>query len=175
MHYNLQCNDNFFLLHLDLLLKQKNLPEFNEITSRIKINIHLSKKKINLNFDSLEETINLPVNFNLIFNSLLNKLSQTYISFNEIIFFPFRGEVKFGQKKTILRNNHSLIFQELIRAQNNGIKKTNLYSIIWPNDYNIQINKLDTHLTNLKNFLKSEINYELNYLSQSGIIKINSN
>ena len=68
-----------------------------------------------------------------------------------------------------------MIFQELIRAKDTGIKKTNLYSIIWPNDYNIQINKLDTHLTNLKNFLKSEINYELNYLSQSGIIKINSN
>ena len=34
-------------------------------------------------------------------------------------------------------------------------------AILWPNDKNIQINKLDTHLTNLKSFLYEKINFSI--------------
>ena len=55
-----------------------------------------------------------------------------------------------------------------------GIDKKILYSIIWPNEKVIQLNKLDTHLTNLKKFLKEEIDYDVIFSSNKGIIKIKS-
>ena len=47
-----------------------------------------------------------------------------------------------------------------------------LYKILWPSDKNIQLNKLDTHLTNLKNLFEKEFNYNLNYFSKQSIIKL---
>ena len=51
-----------------------------------------------------------------------------------------------------------------------GIKKTDLYKIIWPNDVDIQINKLDTHLTNLKNLLQEHFDYTIKFKSNQGKI-----
>ena len=53
-----------------------------------------------------------------------------------------------------------------------SIQKLDLYKILWPNDKNIQLNKLDTHLTNLKNLFEKEFNYNLNYFSKQSIIKL---
>ena len=51
-----------------------------------------------------------------------------------------------------------------------GINKTDLYKIIWPKDVNIQINKLDTHLTNLKNLLQEHFDYTIKFKSNQGKI-----
>ena len=45
-------------------------------------------------------------------------------------------------------------------------------SLIWKKDKDISINKLDTHLTNLKKSLFNDIGYDLNFSSKSGIIKL---
>ena len=41
-----------------------------------------------------------------------------------------------------------------------------------PNDKEIFLNKLDTHLTNLKKILFNDIGYDLKFSSKSGIIKL---
>ena len=53
-----------------------------------------------------------------------------------------------------------------------GTEKLDLYKILWPKDKNIQLNKLDTHLTNLKNLFEKEFKYNLNYFSKQSILKI---
>ena len=60
----------------------------------------------------------------------------------------------------------------LLLNSSDGIKKIDLIKIIWPNDKDIFFNKLDTHLTNLKNYLKSESDFDLKFTSKSGLIKL---
>ena len=42
----------------------------------------------------------------------------------------------------------------LLLSSEEGMRKIDLIQIIWPNDKEIFYNKLDTHLTNLKNYLR---------------------
>ena len=74
-------------------------------------------------------------------------------------------------KKTKLGEIHHKIFYYLV-FKNNGIDKTLLYSLIWPNEKVLQLNKLDTHLTNLKKYLKEQIDYDVTFSSTKGKIKI---
>jgi len=69
-----------------------------------------------------------------------------------------------------LRNTHNLILREALKFKNQGINKVDLYKKIWPNDVDIQINKLDTHLTNLKNLLLEYFGYKLKFKSNQGKI-----
>ena len=56
-----------------------------------------------------------------------------------------------------------------------GIEKTKLIKKIWPKDKDIFFNKLDTHLTNLKNQLQNDLNFNLKFSSKSGILKLGIN
>ena len=51
------------------------------------------------------------------------------------------------------------------------MNKEYLYKCIWPEDHDMQLNKLDTHLTNLKNLLKESLDFNLSFRSISGKIK----
>ena len=57
-----------------------------------------------------------------------------------------------------VKDNNILIFKECV-------DKDVLYRKIWKRDKLIQINKLDTHLTNLKNKLNDELNLNVNFHS----------
>ena len=70
-----------------------------------------------------------------------------------------------------LTYTHSIILNNLL-LNKLGLEKLDLYKILWPNDKNIQLNKLDTHLTNLKNLFEKEFNYNLNFFSKQSIIKL---
>ena len=72
------------------------------------------------------------------------------------------------KSKLKLRNTHNHIIKEIVQSQNYSIIKEDLYKNIWPLDKEVQINKLDTHLTNLKNLFKDNLNYDLNFKSNSG-------
>lgn len=65
-----------------------------------------------------------------------------------------------------------MILSHLLLSSINGVEKIELIKNIWPNDKDIFLNKLDTHLTNLKNQLADEIGFELNFSSKSGILKL---
>jgi DNA-binding winged helix-turn-helix (wHTH) protein len=53
-----------------------------------------------------------------------------------------------------------------------GISKNDLYKKIWPNDKEVSINKIDTHLTNIKNILNKTINFSLKISSKNGLLKL---
>ena len=64
------------------------------------------------------------------------------------------------------------ILRNLYLYKERGIDKNILYSSIWPQDKEILINKLDTHLTNTKNLIQDNFNIELKYASKKGIVKL---
>jgi len=53
-----------------------------------------------------------------------------------------------------------------------GMPKNSLYKKLWPNDKEISINKLDTHLTNLKNDFETKFGQNLNLVSSKGNIRL---
>ena len=83
--------------------------------------------------------------------------------------------LSFGPRSLKLRNTHNLIFREILKSRDTTIKKNILYDVIWPKDVDVQINKLDTHLTNLKTLLKVQLNYNLNFKSSGGILRFLTN
>jgi DNA-binding response OmpR family regulator len=60
----------------------------------------------------------------------------------------------------------------LLIVNKEGINKKFLYESIWPNDKDISINKLDTHLTNLKNQIKLDLSLNINFISQEKILNL---
>ena len=56
-----------------------------------------------------------------------------------------------------------------------GVEKTDLIRSIWPKDKDIFLNKLDTHLTNLKNQIYNDLNFDLKFSSSSGRLKLSIN
>ena len=60
----------------------------------------------------------------------------------------------------------------MILSYPDRIEKVDLYNNIWPKDKDYQMNKLDTHLTNLKNYIYEKIDLKLNFSSISGQIKL---
>ena len=53
-----------------------------------------------------------------------------------------------------------------------GVNKEQLYKFIWPDDKEISINKLDTHLTNLKNLIFDELKFKINFKSLDKTLKL---
>ena len=53
-----------------------------------------------------------------------------------------------------------------------GIDKEVLYKAIWKKDKSIYINKLDTHLTNLKKKLKLELDIKVNFQSHKKNLRL---
>ena len=78
----------------------------------------------------------------------------------------------YNNKEAYLGNIHFIIFCNLLLHREDGSDKTDLYKEIWPQDKEYQFNKLDTHLTNLKNHLKENINFDFLFFTRSGLIYI---
>ena len=60
----------------------------------------------------------------------------------------------------------------LILFNEDGFSKEELYKIIWPNDYEISVNKLDTHFTNLKELVKLKFDINLALKSYQGSVSL---
>ena len=102
--------------------------------------------------DQKEVNLQLPMN--------IKSLTNVFDDFNNLIsydiidleFFPFRSLISKGNKKMSLTEIHNKILSNLLLYKE-GLEKNNLYKIIWPKDKDFNENKLDTHLTNFKNFI----------------------
>jgi len=141
--------------------------------SLYKINIQKNLKNLTISFN--KETINvpLPINVDELFKILNNLLQSFELKFGEFVFAPFRQTVQFKGKEVFLRNTHNIILRSLLMTKEvEGMNKKKLYQTVWPNDKEMQINKLDTHITNIKNFLSEEINLQIRIFSEKNIIKI---
>ena len=74
-------------------------------------------------------------------------------------------------KKSLLSDIQNIIFSNLIISKS-GINKDNLYGLIWKKDKDVSMNKLDTHLTNLKNQIIKDLDIIINFQSQDKTLKL---
>ena len=112
------------------------------------------------------------------FSQMIDKFSifqQNYfVKIGPIIYFPFLGSFKFNDNKSLLSETQNQILCSLVCFKE-GIEKKILYGTIWPRDKNISENKLDTHLTNLRNLIFDICSYKLNFKTQKGFIILDIN
>jgi hypothetical protein len=105
---------------------------------------------------------------------ILDKINKLFVDFNVDIndakFYPLKQSLVYKNKEAYLGNIHFIIFSKLMLHREKGINKIDLYREIWPLDKELQLNKLDTHLTNLKNHLKEKINFNFLFFSRSGSV-----
>lgn len=115
---------------------------------------------------------NMPYDINDVCNNFLNLLSSYSINFKDCNYFPYAKKINFNNLDKKLNETHNIIFSNLMLNQIEGMSKLNLYKNIWPKDKEIFMNKLDTHLTNLKNYLASDLNFSLNFMTVKGQLNL---
>ena len=123
-----------------------------------------------------QETIHIlkPFHFSQII-SKINIFQHNYsVAIGRIYYFPFHGSINFNESKLLLSDTQNKILASLV-CYKDGIEKKTLYEFIWPRDKDISDNKLDTHLTNLRNHIFSFSNYKLNFKTFRGLIKLDIN
>ena len=105
---------------------------------------------------------------------ILDKINKLFVDFNlginDAKFYPLKRSLIYKNKEAYLGNIHFIIFSKLMLHRKKGINKIDLYKEIWPLDKELQLNKLDTHLTNLKNHLKDKINFDFLFFSRFGSV-----
>jgi len=166
-------SNNFFLLNkYYYLLKQKNFPvslvDKNSQFGLIYFNF--TSDALTLEYNNIRQKIILPSSVNNFFQIFFQLVQDSNLSFGELIYNPIKETLSKDIFILKLRNTHNLIIRNALSYNKGGMNKSDLYKEIWPNDVDIQINKLDTHLTNLKNLLLESFNYELIFKSNQGKI-----
>ena len=122
-----------------------------------------------------EIKFNLPKNFDEMFEKIYDLISNKNIFFKNYKFYPFKQVIKNDQKITLLSEIQNKIMIYLFLNTDSGIEKIELIKSIWPKDKDVFLNKLDTHLTNLKNQILNDLNFDLKFSSKSGILKLSIN
>ena len=171
--YLIKSNNAFYLRKVHDLLVQKEIPillDGNKKTYGI-LKLEFYDKSLKVEFNEDKFLFELPLNIEHFFHEIYNLLSENFIQIGELTYYPIKELISKKNVTVSLRNTHNLIFNQALISNRDGVLKTDLYKLIWPLDIDIHINKLDTHLTNLKNFLKKEINYDLKFISNHGKIQ----
>ena len=166
--------DEFLLSQISHLFEQKNICITHDIKQKcfLSINCEISNKTRLISFKKINMHYNLPLSCEVVAHKLLQELGKFEYNFNNLIYNPINQTVGSNHKLIKLKSFHNIIIKELILNKDLGVKKNVIYSKLWPNDKLLLINKLDTHLTNLKNFLKEELNFDLKFSSIAGQIKL---
>lgn len=172
MILQLECDNQLIFETFFNLLSQKNFiikKEKNLYYPRIKIEDQNEKLIIVIN--DLNKVYIKPLELNFIFSDLMREILKISYKINKFFYFPFQRKVKNEKLKTYLSDIQNKILLNLLTNQN-GINKDELYQIIWSADKTISINKLDTHLTNLKSLLIDELNLKINFKSADKKLKL---
>jgi len=168
-------NDSFLKDKISNLLLQKEIKFTlnNEEKFFTKVLISQSKEYIKINSEHGNMiALKIPISIHSFMASLLDFFKDIKINLKFFCYKPILQEVSINSHKLILGNIHNIILSNLILNEDKGIKNSILYRKIWPNDKEISINKLDTHLTNLKNKLHQNLNLKINIITNEGQIKL---
>ena len=170
--YQIKSNNNFLLNSCYQILKQINFPiTLNDDYSQYgSIFLDFNTNSLTIKYNNSEEKILLPFDTNIFTQKIFNLLQDFEITFDQLKYNPMKETISNKSSSLKLRNTHNLILREALKFKNQGINKVDLYKKIWPNDVDIQINKLDTHLTNLKNLFFEYFSYKLKFKSNQGKI-----
>ena len=171
--YLIKSNNTFYLNKIYDFLSQKKIPILldNNKKSYGVLKLEFFDKSLKVQFNDDNFLFDLPLNIEHFFHEIYNLLSENFVQVGELNYFPVKELISKKNVTVSLRNTHNLIFNQALINNRSGVLKTDLYNLIWPSDVDIHINKLDTHLTNLKNFLKKELSYDLKFISNHGMIQ----
>ena len=166
------CNDELFYSTIINLLVRKNFVSEKNVDKFFAIiNVEVKNNNIYLECEDKQENLSLPIDVNLLLGQILRIISDIKISKDEYDYFPYQRLLLRDSKKSLLSDIQNIIFSNLVISKS-GINKDNLYSLIWKKDKDISMNKLDTHLTNLKNQLKNDLGITANFQSQDKTLRL---
>lgn len=135
------------------------------------IKIDTENQFITLKFKEKKIILPSPIEISSLRNEINKILLGYVIKLNNLSFYPYQRAIEKNDNKIFLTDIQNIIFSNLIN-DNKGIDKKFLYQEIWKNDKEIFINKLDTHLTNLKNFLNNALKVKINFLTKNKKIQL---
>ena len=170
--FTVNSNNYFFKKIFIELFIQKNIPiSLDETQYFSQINFKINNEKIEINFIDQKISINFPVHISDLFKKVLDLIASHKIKFGNLNYSPINQCLSIQNNEIKLGFTHSIIITTILENINRPIEKSFIYRKIWPGDNEISINKLDTHLTNLKNLLMDKLSYELKFVSNKGQIK----
>ena len=154
-----------FQINPHLITSEKNL-------SFVHIEVQKNNDQMYLIYNQKKEAIKTPFKTNDIFDIIYQLIFEKAVNINQFEFYPFKQIILFKNTEIKLNFISNEILRNLYLYRQNGIDKNILYSSIWPQDKEILINKLDTHLTNTKNLIQDNFDIEIKYASKKGILKL---
>tara|TARA_B100000035_G_C20815815_1_gene472029 strand:- start:169 stop:696 length:528 start_codon:yes stop_codon:yes gene_type:complete len=140
--------------------------------SFVHIEAHQANNQLQFTYNQKKEIIKIPTKINNIFDGVYKLIFEKSVIINKFQFFPFKQTINYQGNDVKLNFISNEILRNLYLYKERGIDKNILYSSIWPQDKEILINKLDTHLTNTKNLIQDNFNIEIKYASKKGIVKL---
>ena len=169
---NFQTNDEFQLEHLKIILKDKFKYTDNKNSNFI-CHIDFINHELKINFSNIKHgNFSLPINLDDLFNFFDEANSLINISIFDLDYYPFKSQLLNINHSIMLTDIHNNILLNL-SLYKMGIEKVELYKIIWPKDKEIILNKLDTHLTNLKNIVQDSFGIFPKIITKNKKIYIN--
>lgn len=174
---NIECDDDFLKKNIISLIKQKKFFLMSEYSNKFffRLKFYQEEKFLYCLIKDEKIKFNLPNKFNEMLDKIYDFVSNKYFYINNFYFYPFKQLIKSNDKTTLLSEIQNNIMIYLLLNLDNGIEKIELMKIIWPKDKNIFLNKLDTHLTNLKNQIYVDLNHDIKFSSKSGVLKLGIN
>ena len=168
-------SDNEFLTQkLNDLIIQIN-PRFiapNKDLCFVNIVVEQSQDHFCLLYDKKKSYVKAPTKINDFFDSIFQLVVEKLVYINKFQFYPFKQTVVYQEQEIKLNFISNEIIRNIYLHKKEGISKEDLYSMIWPQDKEISINKLDTHLTNTKNLIEEKFKIEFKYSSKKGVIEL---
>ena len=166
------CDDQLLFKTLETFLSQKNiilLSSNKNYQTVLEIKSYEKYVKIEINNHIIE--ISKPIDINFLNSQILKKIININFPLGRHNYFPYQRVISSKNDKVYFSDIQNLIIYNLIINQE-GIDKNDLYNLIWKKDKSIFINKLDTHLTNLKKKLDQELNLKIYFQSQNKILRL---
>lgn len=164
----------FLIQHISSLFFQKNKFYNSQNDTNYLVKIFINQSNSGLKVTLVDHTLQfkLPITFNKLFNDIQPILQKKKIIFDNFVFFPFQQEAVSNNTSIRLNYIHCLILQTVCANFKEGVAKEDLYSKLWPQDKVLQLNKLDTHLTNLKNLFQEKLNVKIIFKSEKSLIRL---
>ena len=161
----LDCNNYLIKKTLINYLENKNFylasGKGDQFTTII---VKETKKSLFIIINDYKKEIPIPVDLNFLSSEINKSIVDINIPLSGYNYYPYQRLVENKERRTLLSDIQNIILNNILISKE-GVDKDVLYRKIWKRDKLIQINKLDTHLTNLKNKLNDELNLNVNFQS----------
>ena len=148
------------------LLQKNILLSSSSKNHQIVIDIHVSDKTLCIDINGYKTEITMPIDINILNSEILKNIIDINFPLGKHKYFPYKRIISYKSNKSLLSDIQNLIISNLI-ISDGGLDKDHLYNLIWKRDKSVYINKLDTHLTNLKKKLYQELDLKINFHSHN--------